>query len=74
MPSAAPGGARPPRDASQRSADRVARPRPQAFFEPIGVSPEVHGTSRRWVVALVAILVVGVAGILIALRWNGWLG
>lgn len=52
----------------------MTRPRPQPFFEPIGVSPEVHGTSRRWVVALVAILVVGVVAILIAFRWNGWLG
>jgi hypothetical protein len=52
----------------------VARPRPQPFFEPIGVSPEVHDSSRRWVVAFVAILVVGVAAILLVLRWNGWLG
>jgi uncharacterized protein involved in exopolysaccharide biosynthesis len=50
----------------------VARlPVQQPFHEPIGISPEVHRVSRRWLATLAATVVVLALGVLAVLRMTG---
>ena len=48
----------------------MARVSLQPHFEPIGVSPEVHRSSRRWLVVAILAGAVLVAGLVIALWWT----
>ncbi len=52
----------------------MARMSLEPHVEPIGLSPEIHRTSRRYLWSLIAGGVLLVAGLLIALRWTGNLG
>jgi hypothetical protein len=46
----------------------VARIRLEPFHEPIGLSPEIFSTTRRWAVAAVVLLIVLAAGVAVLLR------
>ncbi|HEX2030231.1 MAG TPA: hypothetical protein VHL78_02355 [Actinomycetota bacterium] len=52
----------------------MTRVRPEPYHEPIGLSPEVHRISRRWVVAAVAAVISLAAGVLVLLRLGGFAG